>query len=174
MESMPVGLLIVNPQGIIETANMRSLQMRSENAEMVNKSLEHFLDKKSFDGQPNFDISAIAENKSAELEARKNTGETFQIELSFTDFYLRGERKILATIADITERKETERLKKEFVAMVSDDLRTPLIHIQQALTALLSGEFGTLDQRSHRLSASPTKRQSACCSYLTVFWISRN
>jgi signal transduction histidine kinase len=44
---------------------------------------------------------------------------------------------IIEYTLDITERKETERLKDEFIAMVSHELRTPLNHIKGYATTLL-------------------------------------
>lgn len=49
-----------------------------------------------------------------------------------------AEQKSLFCVAhDVTERKELERLKQEFVAMVSHDLRTPLTSIQFAISYVL-------------------------------------
>ena len=154
LESMPVGLLITDEQNIIEVANMRSAQMFGyANADMLSRPLQFLFAPGLRDGAlaSNTTINEVTQSKSKELEACNSTGERFQVELSLTDFYLRGERKILAVVADITERKEIELLKKQFVAMVSRDLRAPLVNIQQAFALLLSGDFGDLNERSQSL-----------------------
>ncbi len=46
--------------------------------------------------------------------------------------------------ADITARKESERLKDEFLSVVSHELRTPLTAIQGALGLLLGGAAGAV------------------------------
>ncbi len=48
---------------------------------------------------------------------------------------------------DITERKELERFKQEFAAMVSHDLRTPLAAVQSTLAVLGRGAWGQLTDR---------------------------
>lgn len=58
------------------------------------------------------------------------------------------ERKTYFCIAhDITKMVEIENLKREFVSMVSHDLRTPLTSLQSALALFESGAFGTLNDR---------------------------
>lgn len=47
---------------------------------------------------------------------------------------------------DITARKEIERLKRDFVSMVSHDLRTPLTSVQSYLELLSDGIYGELNQ----------------------------
>ena len=55
-----------------------------------------------------------------------------------------AEQMMFCVAHDITERKEIERMKQEFVAMVSHDLRTPLTSIQGFLTLLETGMYGDL------------------------------
>ncbi len=54
------------------------------------------------------------------------------------------ENSMFAVVHDMTERKELERLKQEFLAMASHDLRTPLCSIQAFHAILERGIFGEL------------------------------
>jgi PAS domain S-box-containing protein len=57
-----------------------------------------------------------------------------------------AEEMMFCVAHDITERKNIERMKQEFVAMVSHDLRTPLTSIQGFLTLLETGMYGELNE----------------------------
>jgi len=59
------------------------------------------------------------------LSRRKN-GETFWTEIAITPTSIVGERRILAVIRDITERKEMELMKESMLSNISHELRTPL------------------------------------------------
>jgi PAS domain S-box-containing protein len=64
-----------------------------------------------------------------------------------------SEKASFCVAHDITERKELERLKQEFVAMVSHDLRTPLTSIQGTLSLIARGIYGELNEQGQlRLS----------------------
>ncbi|MDX1442765.1 MAG: PAS domain-containing sensor histidine kinase [Gammaproteobacteria bacterium] len=65
----------------------------------------------------------------------------------------------LGTTADITDRKNTDRLKNEFISIVSHELRTPLTSINGAIALLASGVSGPLTDEAHDLA---TIAQSNC------------
>jgi PAS domain S-box-containing protein len=52
---------------------------------------------------------------------------------------------------DISERKEVERMKQEFMAMISHDLRTPLATMSSFHEMLGEGMFGELTERGQHL-----------------------
>lgn len=56
------------------------------------------------------------------------------------------ENSLFCVAHDITERKQIERMKREFVAMVSHDLRTPLTSIQGFLSLVSVGVYGELNE----------------------------
>jgi PAS domain S-box-containing protein len=55
-----------------------------------------------------------------------------------------AENEVLAIVRDITDRKNIERMKNEFVSTVSHELRTPLTSIRGALGLILGGVSGEI------------------------------
>lgn len=54
-------------------------------------------------------------------------------------------------IHDVTELKQTEKLKNEFVSIVSHELRTPLTSIRGSLGSLVSGILGDFSEKVKKL-----------------------
>ncbi len=63
-----------------------------------------------------------------------------------------GEQMLFASAHDITERKELERQKQEFLAMVSHDLRTPLSAVFTYLELVLSGAYGEISAGLNKMT----------------------
>jgi PAS domain S-box-containing protein len=79
-----------------------------------------------------------------ELEGERRNGKRFPIELAVNEVRLGDERMFVGIIRDITQRKEMERLKGEFVSTVSHELRTPLTSIRGSLGLITGGAVGKL------------------------------
>ena len=62
----------------------------------------------------------------AEPVGLRKDGSTFPMDLDIGEFWLGGKRMFTGIARDITERKEIERIKDEFVSVVGHELRTPL------------------------------------------------
>ncbi|HEY9785854.1 MAG TPA: PAS domain S-box protein [Candidatus Obscuribacterales bacterium] len=153
VETMPVGLVIINQSGFIELINPATERLFSIEPEEIcgehvsvlfprspaktpDGSVEDFMD----------DLLSKAKGHIYECDARRASGETFPVELSLNEFQaLEGPRYLLIML-DISERREVERLKQEFVSMVSHELRSPLTSVQGFLTLLAEDVYGPLTE----------------------------
>ena len=88
---------------------------------------------------------------SFEATGLRGDGEEFPMAVSFSMLEIGSRKFFTGIVRDITERKQQERIKSEFIAGVSHELRTPLTSILGALGMLrddlakdLSAEAGEL------------------------------
>jgi len=74
----------------------------------------------------------------------RKDGSEFPMELSYGGYTLQGQRMFTSIVRDVSERREIERAKNEFVSTVSHELRTPLTAIMGSLGIVSSGMAGDL------------------------------
>ena len=86
----------------------------------------------------------IAEKGELTLENRMVRKDGNFADVLWSLHWTEAEKSTICVLHDITYRKELERLKRDFVAMVSHDLRTPLTSISGFLTLLKSGKYNQL------------------------------
>jgi PAS domain S-box-containing protein len=67
-----------------------------------------------------------------ELSLTRADGSVFPAELALSDWVEQGRVQHTLVIKDLTERRQVERLKDEFLATVNHELRTPLTSIRGA------------------------------------------
>ncbi len=68
-------------------------------------------------------------------------GKTFQVQTSLIRYPEKGGEGLVLVFHDVTDWKQLERSRQEFVANVSHELRTPLTAIKGYVEALLDGEI---------------------------------
>lgn len=88
------------------------------------------------------DLDALTQQR--ELTVRTVDGGTFPAEVSVSPWRHDGQIRHTVVLRDLTERRQIDRMKDEFLATVSHELRTPLTSILGALGLLAGGVAGTL------------------------------
>jgi len=87
----------------------------------------------------------------SEIAQVKRDGTIIPTELSSRIIDYKGKPAVLSIARDITERRQVERLKDQFVSTVSHELRTPLTAIRASIGLLASGASGTLPEKGQRM-----------------------
>ncbi|HEY9785426.1 MAG TPA: ATP-binding protein [Candidatus Obscuribacterales bacterium] len=90
--------------------------------------------------------SIMDEHKERFLENRIRRKDGKLVDMLWSMHWSEAERSLFCVAHDITEQKEIERLKRDFVAMVSHDLKTPLTSIQGFLNLLSVGAYNELSK----------------------------
>jgi PAS domain S-box-containing protein len=86
-----------------------------------------------------------------EFLGRRKDGSTFPADVAVSPVQLADGLHFVAVVRDVTERKQIDQMKTEFVSTVSHELRTPLTSISGSLGLLKGGAAGALPDRASRL-----------------------
>ncbi len=86
-----------------------------------------------------------------EFSGRRQDGTIIPLEIGISEINQGGRRMFTGIVRDITERKQIERMKNEFVSTVSHELRTPLTSIRGALGLITGGAVGPLPGKAGEL-----------------------
>ncbi len=144
-------IITIDTSGVIETVNPAATSLFGYRAdEMIDRNVSMLMPAEIAVRHDGF-LRHYLETGEAriigvgrEAEGQRKDGARFPVELSVSEVLLDGERFFTGVIRDITERKEVERLKDEFVSSVSHELRTPLTSIRGSLGLLEGGVLGDL------------------------------
>ncbi len=153
IDHMLVGLITLSDSGIILSINPAAEKMFGYKVEeLIGQHIQRLFSKSSRKTTANF--SKFLEDRVgriSELEALRRDGTIFPIEFSLNEFYISDTQYFAGHLRDISEQREVERIKTEFVASVSHELRTPLASISGSLSLLSSGIFGPLEAESQEV-----------------------
>jgi PAS domain S-box-containing protein len=141
------GLVIVDETAIIRAVNPAAERIFGyAAAELLGRPLAVLVPESASAEASSFLREALrrALGRITEWEGRRKSGEIFPFELSLFEFRTPEGRRFGGSVRDVSESREIERLKKEFVATVSHELRTPLTSIRGSLGLLAGGVLGKL------------------------------
>lgn len=146
---MSDGLIVIGPDGKILMANSTAEALLGITSKDIGKSIkevirdEHLLTLvKSLsvnkEGVVEQDIELFSQNEST-----KRVLKTSSAVVEDHNGHTLG---MVAILNDITRQKEIEKLKSDFVANVTHELRTPLIAIEKSISLLVSKTAGPISQ----------------------------
>ena len=154
------GIVLLNENGIIEKVNPACENLIGMvNEKIINTSIDDF-----FFSKKTFISKELHLAESNELFLRdfyiKNplSNNITPVEISFArvnpeeDF-----KRFVGVIRDITEQKKADKLRDDFIATLTHDLRTPLLAAIQTLKFFLDGAVGELDDKQKLLLATMQK-----------------
>lgn len=154
------GIVILNEDGIIEQVNPACENLIGHiGGKIINSSIDDYLfNPKTFISK---ELHKLDDNdlllRDFYIKNPLSNTET-PVEISFArinpddDF-----KKFVGVIRDVTEQKKSDKLRDDFIATLTHDLRTPLLAAIQTLTFFLNGALGDLDEKQKLLLSTMQK-----------------
>lgn len=172
LHSANFSIIATDAQGVVKSMNATSEQwlgytsddlvgsqtpiVLHEWSEIVNRT-EDLSEELGFNVRPGFETLVVKARSGAIDEAEwiyvRRDGSKFPVHVSTTALRsISGEVTGFLFIAqDITERREIDQMKNEFISVVSHELRTPLTSIRGSLGLLASGMLGNISEKAQRM-----------------------
>ncbi|MDX9860043.1 MAG: PAS domain S-box protein [Rhodospirillales bacterium] len=151
VDTMVDGIITVDEGGVIESINPAIERIFGYSRdELIGSNVSVLMPARpdgttTADGQGFFMTGqASLVGSGRELSGRRRDGTVIPLEIGVSEIDQGGRRMFTGVIRDITERKQVERMKNEFVSTVSHELRTPLTSIRGALGLVMGGAVGPL------------------------------
>jgi len=141
------GIAVFDENGFITAANAACERMFGLGGGTIlgKTPADLFIDARSRGDARSFkEVVPSMLSRVSERTGRCTDGRVFPCDVWLYEAQLPGGTSYVADMRDSTERREIERLKKEFVSTVSHELRTPLTSIRGSLSLLSGGVLGEL------------------------------
>lgn len=160
------GIIIIDSEGNIEQANPACENMTglSESALLKKKFQEiAYLNNYTPHQEKGNGIILGLDNDSSEVLIKDcyiiNSlgGMQTPVEINFASLAVDDKNKFVGVIRDVSKHKETERLRDDFIATLTHDLRTPLLAAIQTLKFFLDGSLGAVDEKQKVLLSTMLK-----------------
>lgn len=140
VESSLEAIVTLSPQGLIELYNPAAERLFGyPPSEVRGQPIEVLL--------PTLLGSLGVLPRVVEVEALRKDATRVPLEVSLSLLPTSSGHAVAAFLRDVTSHREVERLKDEFVTMLSHDLRTPLTAVGLSISVLLDGQAGPLPEK---------------------------
>ena len=157
IESMSQGAVTISADGIILYSNQQFGRMIDSPLErVIGRQFAQFIDQADIDVMQNILKQSAANPHGSERTVRLVGEQAKEVMISARRLPGRGDNAYMClVITDMTERKQAEHAKDEFISLASHQLRTPATGVKQYVGMLLEGYAGALtpDQRTFAQTA---------------------
>jgi PAS domain S-box-containing protein len=149
INSIPASLIVTDQSGKIESLNPTAERLFGfSSKQLVAENIDQLINSKGGESSRSLLSRLLVETKAkpTALEGLSALQEIIPLEVSVTTLQTSSGEKMLVTMIDITERYKLELLKRDFVAMVSHDIRAPLTSLRAIIGLVRSGGLGPVNQ----------------------------
>ncbi len=148
INNIPAALVVMDESGRIQSINPAAEQLFLYSNDDVSQMPIDKLFARTAKGEATlFDkLKSGSGGHPVALEALSSEQEIIAVEAAATHFESPDGKSVLATIIDVTERYKLEGLKRDFYAMVSHDIRTPLTTISGVVQLSRLGRYGPVSE----------------------------
>ena len=158
-ENLPAGVVVLNRSGFVQFINSTGCKLSGHSTEHAIglSASELFVFCENVFSPKQLDIRIDEGNAEFESIIIKGDGQRFHADISISRLKLDGEKCYLVSFLDNSIKHAIEMAKREFVMMVSHDLRSPLTSILSILSYLEDGHGGTLNATGQSLAVRARK-----------------
>lgn len=158
VENMVDGLITIDEKGCIQLFNSAAINMFGymEN-EVIGHNIKMLMPEPYHSKHDGYlqKYQQTGEKKiigaGREVEGLRKDGSIFPMDLAVNEMVVGGEKIYTGVVRDITERKQMDKMKNEFISTVSHELRTPLTSIRGSLGLLAGGTVGDLPESANEM-----------------------
>ena len=148
IKNLSEGLLLLNSNNLIEKANNAASEILKADDLIGKNFFELVINEKN--AKINLKSGETLYLKDFSVVDYKNNA-TSPVELSLSKIKINDENKMVVLVRDVTSQKENERLKDDFIATLTHDLRTPVLASLNGLDFALKGTLGELNDELKKL-----------------------
>jgi len=158
LNNVDAGIVTIDQKGTIETFNPAAESIFGyASYEVIGKNVKCLMPE-PYHGEHDGYLQSYHDTGKAkiigigrEVFGQRKDGSTFPMELAVSNMNVSSVQMFTGIIRDITDRKQADMAKTEFVSTVSHELRTPLTSIKGSLGLIRSGALGVLPEKLHSM-----------------------
>jgi PAS domain S-box-containing protein len=155
LRNLPVGVLMVDSKGTIEFVNTEAGRMLARSPrELTGVSIDSYFAPSEKRNVETGEVAGDSPMKRGTTTATRGDGSTFPVEVSESVIEVADEQKTIVVFLDKTAEQELERVKREFVAMITHEIRTPISSVYGILALLEEGALGEMTAKGKKLTGS--------------------